>query len=162
MKKFIFTLFAVAGLIACQSNTQQVDNGEAMEFVEVDSTGMVDIWAYEGVVPAASGNKDSIDYLVIITQEMDSANGVYQMTTTYITADGANRQTMSSRGRKLLHRGTPQNRTANVYRLVPDSGSNQTVNLWVESDTTVVLLDDQMNSPKQPEKYRLKATRGND
>ena len=58
----------------------------------------------------------------------------------------------------MFHRGTPQNKTSKVYKLVPDSGSNQTVNLWVESDTTVLLLDDQMNAPDKPEKFRLKAT----
>ena len=91
MKKFVFTLFAVAALIACQSNNKQnqmTGEGEAVEIVGTDSTGLVDVFAYEGTVPTASGKKDSMDYLVIITQKIDSVNGVYQMTTTYITADG--------------------------------------------------------------------------
>ena len=91
MKKFVFTLFAVAALIACQSNNKQnlmTGEGEAVEIVGADSTGLVDVFAYEGTVPTASGKKDSMDYLVIITQKIDSVNGVYQMTTTYITADG--------------------------------------------------------------------------
>ena len=90
MKKFVFTLFAVAALIACQSNNKQnqmTGEGEAVEIVGTDSTGLVDVFAYEGTVPTASGKKDSMDYLVIITQKIDSVNGVYQMTTTYITAD---------------------------------------------------------------------------
>ena len=52
-----------------------------------------------------------------------------------------------------------KDKTAKVYKLVPDSGSNQTVNLWVESDTTVVILDDQMNTPAKPEHYRLKTVK---
>ncbi len=91
MKKFVFTLFAVAALIACQSNNKQnqmTGEGEAVEIVGTDSTGLVDVFAYEGTVPTASEKKDSMDYLVIITQKIDSVNGVYQMTTTYITADG--------------------------------------------------------------------------
>lgn len=42
--------------------------GEAVEIVGTDSTGLVDVFAYEGTVPTASGKKDSMDYLVIITQ----------------------------------------------------------------------------------------------
>ena len=72
MKKFVFTLFAVAALIACQSNNKQnqmTGEGEAVEIVGTDSTGLVDVFAYEGTVPTASGKKDSMDYLVIITQK---------------------------------------------------------------------------------------------
>ncbi len=161
MKKFVFSLFAVAILVGCQSNKQQnADNGAVMEIVEADSTGLVDMWAYEGIVPSMTNKQDSVAYLVIITQKLDSVNGVYQMTTTYITAEDSIRQkVINSRGRKLAHRGTAQDKNAAVYKLVPDSGSNQTVNLWVESDTTVVLLDNQLNSPTHPEKYRLKSRR---
>ena len=138
MKKFVFTLFAVAALIACQSNNKQnqmTGEGEAVEIVGTDSTGLVDVFAYEGTVPTASGKKDSMDYLVIITQKIDS------------------------KGKKLSHKGTKKDKAAKVYKLVPDSGSNQTVNLWVESDTTVVILDDQMNTPAKPEHYRLKTVK---
>ena len=100
-----------------------------------------------------------MDYLVIITQKIDSVNGVYQMTTTYITADGKSRKKINSKGKKLSHKGTKKDKAAKVYKLVPDSGSNQTVNLWVESDTTVVILDDQMNTPAKPEHYRLKTVK---
>ncbi len=159
MKKFIFSLFAMAILVSCQSNKQKdaVDDSEIVEFVEADSTGWVDVWAYEGVVPAKTNKKDSIAYMVIITQKLDSVNGVYQMTTTYIAADSTKQKTVNSRGRKWAHRGTKHDHNAAVYKLVPDSGSNQTVNLWVESDTSVVLLDDQLNKPANPEKYRLKS-----
>ncbi len=160
MKKFVFSLFAVAILVGCQSNRQQnsADDGTVMEIVEVDSTGLVDVWAYEGVVPSMTNKQDSVAYLVIITQDLDSVNGVYQMTTTYIVAEDSTRnRVMRSRGRQWTHRGTAHNGNAAVYKLVPDSGSNQTVNLWVESDTTLVLLDDQLNPPTNPEKYRLKS-----
>ena len=53
MKKFVFTLFAVAALIACQSNNKQnqmTGEGEAVEIVGTDSTGLVDVFAYEGTV----------------------------------------------------------------------------------------------------------------
>lgn len=162
MKKIVFTVLAAAALIACQSNNKQnqmLDEGEAVEIVGTDSTGMMEVFAYEGVVPSESGKTDSIDYLVIITQQIDTVNGVYQMTQTYVTADGQTGKQMSSKGKKLFQRGTPQNKAAKVYKLVPDSGSNQTVNLWVESDTTVVLLDDQMKAPAKPDKHRLKAVK---
>lgn len=162
MKKFVFTLFAVAALIACQSNNKQnqmTGEGEAVEIVGTDSDRTVDVFAYEGTVPTASGKKDSMDYLVIITQKIDSVNGVYQMTTTYITADGKSGKKINSKGKKLSHKGTKKDKAAKVYKLVPDSGSNQTVNLWVESDTTVVILDDQMNTPAKPEHYRLKTVK---
>ena len=135
MKKFVFTLFAVAALIACQSNNKQnqmTGEGEAVEIVGTDSTGLVDVFAYEGTV---------------------------QMTTTYITADGKSGKKINSKGKKLSHKGTKKDKAAKVYKLVPDSGSNQTVNLWVESDTTVVILDDQMNTPAKPEHYRLKTVK---
>ena len=160
MKKIVFTVLAMAALVACQSNNKQgLDDGEAVEIVGTDSTGLVDIFAYEGVVPAESGKSDSIDYLVIITQQIDTVNGVYQLTQTYVTADGKAGQQMSSKGKKIFQRGTPQNKMAKVYKLVPDSGSNQTVNLLVESDTTVVLLDNQMNAPAKPDNHRLKAVK---
>ena len=162
MKKIVFTVLAAAALMACQSNNKQnqmADESEAIEIVGADSTGMMDIFAYEGVVPSESGKGDSIDYMVIITQQIDTVNGVYQLTQTYVTADGKAGQQMKSKGKKLFQRGTPQNKAAKVYKLVPDSGSNQTVNLWVETDTTVVLLDDQMKAPAKPDKHRLKAVK---
>lgn len=162
MKKIVFTVLAAAALIACQSNNKQnqmADESEAIEIVGADSTGMMDIFAYEGVVPSESGKGDSIDYMVIITQQIDTVNGVYQLTQTYVTADGKAGQQMKSKGKKLFQRGTPQDKMAKVYKLVPDSGSNQTVNLWVESDTTVVLLDDQMKAPAKPDNHRLKAVK---
>lgn len=42
MKKFVFTLFAVAALIACQSNNKQnqmTGEGEAVEIVEPTRPG---------------------------------------------------------------------------------------------------------------------------
>lgn len=69
------------------------------------------------------------------------------------------RKKINSKGKKLSHKGTKKDKAAKVYKLVPDSGSNQTVNLWVESDTTVVILDDQMNTPAKPEHYRLKTVK---
>ena len=100
-----------------------------------------------------------MDYLVI-TLKIDSVNGVYQNDkTTYITADGKSGKKINSKGKKLSHKGTKKDKAAKVYKLVPDSGSNQTVNLWVESDTTVVILDDQMNTPAKPEHYRLKTVK---
>ncbi len=160
MKKFVFSLFVFAILVGCQSNKQQdvANNGAVMEIIEADSTGLEEMWAYEGVVPSMSNKRDSVAYMVIITQKLDSVNGVYQMTTTYIVAEDSTRnQVVKSRGRQLAHRGTARDKNAAVYKLVPDSGSNQTVNLWVESDTTVVLLDNQLNLPTHPEKYRLRA-----
>lgn len=162
MKKIVFTVLAAAALMACQSNNKQnrmLDEGEAVEIAGPDSTGMVDVFAYEGVIPSQSGKGDSIDYLVIITQQIDTVNGVYQMTQTYVTADGKTGRQMNSKGKKMFHRGTARDKTAKVYKLIPDSGSNQTVNLWVESDTTVVVLDDQMNAPAKPDKHRLKTVK---
>ena len=58
MKKIVFTVLAAAALMACQSNNKQnqmADESEAIEIVGADSTGMMDIFAYEGVVPSESG-----------------------------------------------------------------------------------------------------------
>lgn len=161
MKKFVFTLFMAAILCGCHSNKRHAveEERETVEIIGADSAEVVDIFAYEGVVPSALGRSDSIDYFIVITQKHDSVNGVYQMTTTYIAANGKDRRTTSSKGRQLAYRGVvPQNRDARVYKLVPDSGANQPMNLWVESDTTVVILDDQMNVPDMPHNYRLKST----
>ena len=79
-----------------------IDDSEAIEMMGTDSTGLVDIFAYEGVVPSESGQGDSIGYMVIITQQIDTVNGVYQMTQTYVTADGKAGQQMKSKGKKLF------------------------------------------------------------
>ena len=68
MKKIVFTVLAAAALMACQSNNKQnqmADESEAIEIVGADSTGMMDIFAYEGVVPSESGKGDSIDYMIL-------------------------------------------------------------------------------------------------
>ncbi|GEM_PF-114631 len=152
-----FILFLCAGLAlsACHSNRQNsmYDDNESVEIYGTDSTGMYSIYGYEGIVPGENGKP--VEYLIVIAEQIDSVNGQYQMVTTYIAADNTPVKSTYSKGQKSTQKGVPGNKNATVYTLVPDSGSTVATNLWVESDTTVIVLDNQLNTPKNKEKYRL-------
>ncbi len=154
MKKTSLFLATVVLLAAC-NNTRQTDTIEDEAYIEAcDSTGIMDVYAYEGNIKA-HGNQPAAHYMVVISEELDSINGTYTMTTTYIVADSLNNTTHKSHGRKYTHRGLPGHSNATVYTLVPDSGATDSVFLYVESDTTVVWLDKDMKHPKHTEHFRL-------
>ena len=94
-------------------------------------------------------------YWVVITEQLDSLNGTYTMTTTYIVADTLHTKSLKSRGTKFTRWGLNGDKKAKVYALAPDSGSTDSVFLYVETDTTVVMLDNSMQKPANPEGYRL-------
>ena len=76
------------------------------------------------------------------------------MTTTYIEADTIKAQ-HKSRGKKSTHWGIPGHHNTKVYALAPDSGSTDSVYLYVETDTTVILLDKEKKQPTHPHHFRL-------
>ena len=94
-------------------------------------------------------------YWVVITEQLDSMNGTYTMTTTYIVADTMKNKPMKSRGKKFTRWGLHGDKNAKVYALAPDSGATDSVFLYVETDTTVVMLDNSKQKPTNPEGYRL-------
>ena len=154
MKKSILFLAAAAVLVACNNSNRVEYTVDDNAFVEaIDSTGIMDVYAYEGTIKG-NGN-DSAHYLVVISEQLESINGTYTMTTTYIVADTLKNEPQKSHGRKTTHWGLPGHKTAKVYALAPDSGSTDSVFLYVESDTTVVMLDKTKHHPKHPEHYRL-------
>lgn len=157
MKKTSLLLATVALLVAC--NGQRPTNTvEDEAFVEAaDSTGIMNVYAYEGTIKAHD-NQPAAHYTVIISEELDSLNGNYTMTTTYIVADSVESKTLKSHGRKYTHHNHQGQGHATVYALMPDSGSTTPVYLYVESDTTVVWLDKDKKHPKHPHHYRLLKT----
>ena len=143
-------------LAACNSEKKNTVEQKAWA-METDSTGMSEVYAYEGRVKA-HGKMPAAHYWVVITEQMDSINGTYTMTTTYIVADTLQNKSMKSRGKKFTRWGLHGDKKAKVYALAPDSGSTDSVFLYVETDTTVAMLDHSMQKPANPEGYRLKKT----
>lgn len=154
MKKTILICAAAALLTACNGNrtTYTVDDGAYIE--AADSTGMIDVYAYEGNIQG-HGDTPPAHYMVVISEELDSINGTYTMTTTYIEADTIKNHTHKSKGKKHTHRGLPGHHNAKVYVLAPDSGATDSVYLFVESDTTVIMLDKEKKHPAHPDHFRM-------
>lgn len=141
-------------LTACNSEKKKNYVNEEAWAIEADSTGMSEVYAYEGNVKAR-GKMPAAHYWVVITEQLDSMNGTYTMTTTYIVADTMKNKPMKSRGKKFTRWGLHGDKSAKVYALAPDSGATDSVFLYVETDTTVVMLDNSMQKPANPEGYRL-------
>lgn len=159
MKKTSLLLATVVLLVAC--NGQRPTNTiEDEAFIEAaDSTGVMNVYAYEGNIKAHDDQPAS-HYTVVISEELDSLNGNYTMTTTYIMADSVESKPHKSHGRKYTHHNLPGHSHSTVYALVPDSGSTDPVYLFVESDTTVVWLDKDMKHPEHPHHFRLFKVKG--
>lgn len=154
MKKTILFWAAAIMLTACNGNrvSTTIEDGAYME--AADSTGVMDVYAYEGNIKA-HGDMPAAHYMVVISEKLDSINGTYTMTTTYIVADTVKNTPHKSRGKKFTHWGIPGHHNAKVYALAPDSGASDSVYLFVESDTTVILLDKNKHHPKDPNHFRL-------
>lgn len=154
MKKTIL-LWAVAALLtACNGNRANNTIDDAAYIEAADSTGVMDVYAYEGNIKA-HGNMPAAHYMVVISEQLDSINGTYTMTTTYIVADSVKNNPHRSRGKKFTHWGIPGHHNAKVYTLAPDSGATDSVFLYVESDTTVIMLDKNKHHPEHPDHFRL-------
>jgi hypothetical protein len=154
MKKTILICAAATLLTACNGNRANyttVDDGAYIE--AADSSGIMNVYAYEGNIKA-HGDMPPAHYMVVISEQLDSVNGTYTMTTTYIEADTIKAQ-HKSRGKKKTHWGKPGHHNAKVYALAPDSGSTDSVYLYVETDTTVILLDKNKQQPEHPDQHRL-------
>ena len=154
MKKTILICAAATLLTACNGNRANyttVDDGAYIE--AADSSGIMNVYAYEGNIKA-HGDMPPAHYMVVISEQLDSVNGTYTMTTTYIEADTIKAQ-HKSRGKKKTHWGIPGHHNAKVYALAPDSGSTDSVYLYVETDTTVILLDKNKQQPEHPHHFRL-------
>ena len=154
MKKTILFCTVATLLTACNGNRANyttIDDGAYIE--AVDSTGIMNIYAYEGNIQA-HGDMLPAHYMVVISEQFDSINGTYTMTTTYIEADTIKSQ-HRSHGQKSTHWGLPGDHKAKVYTLAPDSGSTDSVYLYVESDTTVIMLDKNKQQPEHPAHHRL-------
>ena len=154
MKKTILFCLAATLLTACNGNRANYTTVEDGAYIEAaDTAGIIDVSAYEGNIKA-HGNMPPAHYLVVISEQLDSVNGTYTMTTTYIEADTIKAQ-HKSRGKKSTHWGIPGHHNAKVYALAPDSGSTDSVYLYVETDTTVSLLDKNKQPPEHPDHPRL-------
>ena len=154
MKKTILFCLAATLLTACNGNRANYTTVEDGAYIEAaDTAGIIDVYAYEGNIKA-HGNMPPAHYLVVISEQLDSVNGTYTMTTTYIEADTIKAQ-HKSRGKKSTHWGIPGHHNAKVYALAPDSGSTDSVYLYVETDTTVILLDKNKQQPEHPDHNRL-------
>ena len=155
--RLLATVAVIVTLTACNGNRNRNTLDDAAYMEVADSTGIMDVYAYEGNIKA-HGKNPAAHYMVVISEELDSVNGTYTMTTTYIVADTVKNHPHKSRGKKMTHWGIPGHHNAKVYTLAPDSGSTDSVYLYVESDTTVVLLDKNKMKPEHPDHYRLHKT----
>lgn len=153
MKKTILICAAVTLLTACNGNRTGYTVEDDAYIEAIDSTGMMNVYAYEGNIKA-HGNQPPAHYMIVISEQLDSINGTYTMVTTYIEADTI-KHTHKSKGNKKTHWGVPWHKKAKVYALAPDSGATDSVYLFVESDTTVILLDKQKQRPSHPDHFRL-------
>ena len=154
MKKTILICAAATLLTTCNGNRANyttVDDGAYIE--AADSSGIMNVYAYEGNIKA-HGDMPPAHYLGVTSEQLDSANGTHTMTTTYTEADTTKAQ-HKSRGKKKTHWGIPRHHNAKVYALAPDSGSTDSVYLYVETDTTVILLDKNKQQPEHPHHFRL-------
>ena len=155
--RLLATVAVIVTLTACNGNRNRNTLDDVAYMEVADSTGIMDVYAYEGNIKA-HGKNPAAHYMVVISEELDSVNGTYTMTTTYIVADTVKNHPHKSRGKKMTHWGIPGHHNAKVYTLAPDSGSTDSVYLYVESDTTVVLLDKNKMKPEHPDHYRLHKT----
>ncbi|MBR5003108.1 MAG: hypothetical protein IKY13_06320, partial [Bacteroidaceae bacterium] len=114
MKKTILFCLAATLLTACNGNRANYTTVEDGAYIEAaDTAGIIDVYAYEGNIKA-HGNMPPAHYLVVISEQLDSVNGTYTMTTTYIEADTIKAQ-HKSRGKKSTHWGIPGHHNAKVY-----------------------------------------------
>ena len=155
MKKAFLFLAASILLVSCNANRSDNTIDDEAWLEVADSTTVTDVYAYEGNI-TAHGNIPAAHYIVVISEQLDSVNGTYTMTTTYIVADTVKNTPRKSHGKKFTHWGIPGDKKAKVYALAPDSGATDSVYLYVESDTTVVMLNPDKQKPTHPEHFRLK------
>lgn len=149
---------AAALLVACNSNRTNNTIEDEAWMLSADSASVNEVYAYEGNIKA-HGSTPPAHYMVVISEQLDSLNGTYTMTTTYIVADTLKNKPRKSRGKKYTRWGMHGDKNAKVYTLAPDSGATDSVYLYVETDTTVILLDNMKQKPAHPEHYRLSKTR---
>ena len=96
---------------------------------------------YKGLLPAADCS--GIEYALEIEQNGDS----FRLATTYIDAEAAGKNiTFNTSGSVTLVDKT-------YYRLT--SNDNQTLYFKIESDTTLLLVNSQLQPPSLPQNYQL-------
>lgn len=161
MKKLVFMFATAALVLSCQSkgNKAEMIESEVVEegiVTTPDPTieGMV-AQTYEGVLPAA--DCEGVNYNLVILTEEDSVggDGLYQLTATYLGADNGKDKTLKSKGKKVTLHGTPKNKKATAYKLVPEDGS-ESINFLVATDSTLTLVGEDFQVAPSNLNYTIK------
>ncbi len=160
MKKLVFVFATAVLVLSCQSkgNKAEVIESEIVEdsiVIAPDSTleGMVSE-TYEGVLPAA--DCEGIRYNLVIQTDEDSigGDGLYQLSMTYLGADNGKDKTFKSKGKKVTLHGTPKNKKATVYQLVPTDGE-ESINFLVATDSTLTLVGEDFQPAQSNLNYTI-------
>ena len=158
MKKIVFiaTLAATLLVSSCSScdNNQQ---GIALE-TETDSIFMLNdstvadlqTFTYEGLLPMDNGT--IADYTLTIKSLGLDVNGTYTIFSTFMSDTSLIK--LQDNGESIVIIGIPNDSTAVIYQLV--SSTNQpTMNLQLNSDTTLTKLNNRMQPASKEGKHKL-------
>lgn len=117
-----------------------------------DALGTLQEHTYEGTLPAASC--PGIRYHLTIRNKEHSGDGTFALTLTYLEAENGEDRTFSYTGKRYTQRGTPDDNDATVWQMIADN-EQDIFNFLVESDSTLVLLNDRFERNKSDLNYSL-------
>ena len=121
-----------------------------------DRPDSAEVRSYEGVLPAASC--PGIRYTLTVRAPRHSGDGTFDLSLTYLEAEDGKDRTFRYSGRRWTQRGMPGNNDATIWQLVAD-GSGEKFNFLVESDSVLVLLNEQGERISSELDYTLRRTR---
>lgn len=117
---------------------------------------LAEVRSYEGVLPAASC--PGIRYVLTVRAPRHSGDGTFDLSLTYLEAEDGKDQTFRYTGRRWTQRGMPGDNDATIWQLVADD-SGEKFNFLVESDSVLVLLNEQGERISSEQDYTLRRTR---
>jgi len=145
MKKIVFFIIAICLFISCKSREKKTEVATFDEVMVVESPA--DDWGstqtneYEGVIPGPDGH--GIRYNLTISKREHQSNGNYVLITTFLNSDNGQDQSLTSRGKFHIIRGTAENENATVYKLV-DEIDDETFHFMAIGKDKLRLLNDRL------------------
>lgn len=107
---------------------------------------------FAGQLPGA--DCPGIDFTLIIDNQQDSGDGVYQMDMNYLEADNGKDLLCTEKGRLYTLRGDATDMNATVYQLIPFNGKGSTNWLRVNADS-LILVNNQFERPQTTLNYYI-------
>ncbi len=157
MKKLGLIALVITALASCHSKSSNNPN-DGTDFIDslatIISNTIADnsVYTYEGILPAADAQ--GIRYTLTLTSEEGAYVGSYDLKLTYLKEGGDQDKTFEEQGQFVAKKGLENDKDAKVYHLVPDSGDND-IYLWLKNDSTLTLLDQDMNKIDSQFNYDL-------